>query len=132
MLFVPDVGTSPMPSIEMVDASVVFHVSTTWSPAVTEEGEAVSVAVGEGVTGGAVATGTGGTFFLQPATANKAISTTTETTMRFRRYTKVSFRTNFERSRPSPPGDLFRQPDLRTYKSPGGADSALPPRSLRF
>ena len=32
-VLVPEVGTSPMPSIETLVASVVFQVSVTWSPA---------------------------------------------------------------------------------------------------
>jgi hypothetical protein len=51
-------------------------------PAVTDEGEAEIVALGAVVTGGAVTTGVVGAFFLQPAWATKATSTTTGTAIR--------------------------------------------------
>ena len=63
-------------------ALVVFHVSTMEFPAVTDEGEAEIVALGAVVTGGAVTTGVVGAFFLQPAWATKATSTTTGTAIR--------------------------------------------------
>ena len=46
-VFTPEVGTSPMPSIETV-ASVVRQVSSTWSPAEITVGVAVICAVGAG------------------------------------------------------------------------------------
>lgn len=80
MVFTPEGGTSPRPSIEALVAFVVFQVSTTLSPAVTTVGDTEIFAVGAGaVAGGAVATGGGGSFFLQPAPATRAISKTTGT-----------------------------------------------------
>jgi len=51
----------------------VRQLKTTWSPAETVLGVAVSCAVGAGTTTGGGAAGGGGTgFFLQPATVNNA------------------------------------------------------------
>jgi hypothetical protein len=47
-VFTPELGTSPMPSIEMLVASVVRQERTTWSPAEIVVGVAVSWAVGAG------------------------------------------------------------------------------------
>ena len=67
-------------------AFVVLQVSTTGSPAVITVGEAVIFAVGAGTTtGGAVGADGGAIFFLQPATATKATSSTTGTRIRLRR-----------------------------------------------
>jgi len=82
---VPLVGTVPMPSIDVLVASVVCQLRVTWSPAVICEGVAVICAVGAGADGGAVTAGGGGCFFLQPATATKATSRTTGTRIRERR-----------------------------------------------
>jgi hypothetical protein len=83
----PLVGTSPIPSITALVASVVRQLSVTWSPAEIWLGVAVICAVGGTEVGGAVAAGGGGAcFFLQPATANKAISIIAGTKIRNRRF----------------------------------------------
>jgi hypothetical protein len=72
----------------------VRHDRTTWSPAETTEGVAVICAVGACTVGGggAVSTGNGGCFFLQPATANNATTKTAGTRMREGTFKGGSFR----------------------------------------
>jgi hypothetical protein len=84
----PEVGTSPIPSIEMVVASDVRQERTTWSPAEITEGVAVICAVGAGAeeVGGAVIGAGGASFFLQPATATNATSKTAGTKIREREF----------------------------------------------
>ena len=73
----PEVGTSPMPSMETLVASAVRHVRTTWSPAEMTLGVAVIWATGDGagaeagpVEGAVDAEDGGGAgFFEQPAIA---------------------------------------------------------------
>jgi hypothetical protein len=82
IVLTPEVDTSPMPSIVAVVALAVCQVSTTGLPAVTAAGDAEMLAVGDGAwTGGAVATGCGGIFFLQPAVLTTATKDTTATRM---------------------------------------------------
>ncbi len=84
----PELGTSPMPSMETLVASAVRHDRTTWSPAEITDGVAVICAAGAGTVavGGAVSTGGGGCFFLQPATASNETSITTGITKRERTF----------------------------------------------
>jgi len=85
-VFVPEVGTSPMPSMDALVASVVFHVSVTWSPAEMDSGCAEILAVGAGAAGGGVAGGGGGVFFLQPEMATKAKTSKTADRIRAQRF----------------------------------------------
>src|ERR1017187_6849181 len=88
-VFTPELGTSPMPSIDTVVASAVRQDSTTWSPAEITDGVAVICAAGAGAVaagGGAVSMGSGACFFLQPATATSATSRTTGIKMRERTF----------------------------------------------
>ena len=90
----PEVGTSPMPSIETVVASVVRHVSTTWSPAEIVAGVAVICAVGAALRRWArfrSAWAEPAFFLWQPATVNRASNATTGTKMRLNCFKSNSF-----------------------------------------
>jgi hypothetical protein len=98
----PEVGTSPIPSMETLDASAVRQLRTTWSPAEMLLGVAVICATGAGaaaeVAAGAVeAVDGGGVGFLeQPAIATRATTRTTKLKARNCRFKGVLLRVNSE------------------------------------